>query len=160
MFLYNWQIREEWFRWCETISKEELTKKRIGGMGSIVHNLFHVFDCEQIWVNQMQGTSVIINDINEISSLNDVIEFSNQVKPVTKSFIKSYNSCAQDEVLVVQRKSGTTESFSYDKIIRHIIAHEIHHIGQISVWSREIGLKPVSSDLIFRDLIEKPPLSL
>ena len=158
MFLYNWQIREEWFRWCETISKEELTKKRTGGMGSIVHNLFHVIDCEQIWVNQMQGTSVIINDINEISNLNDVIEFSNQVKPITKSFIKSYNSCAQDEVLEVKRKNGTTESFSYDKIIRHIIAHEIHHIGQMSVWSREIGLKPVSSDLIFRDLIYKPPL--
>ena len=47
-FLYNWQIREEWFEWCETISLEELTKKRIGGMQSILHNLFHVIDCEQI----------------------------------------------------------------------------------------------------------------
>jgi uncharacterized damage-inducible protein DinB len=151
-FLYNWQIREEWFEWCETISHEELTKKRIGGMQSIIHNLFHVIDCEQIWINQMQGTPVIINDINKISSLNDVKTFSNLIKPVTQSFIKSYTSKAEDRILIVKRKNGTTKSISYDKIISHIISHEIHHIGQLSVWSREIGLKPVSSDLIFRNL--------
>jgi uncharacterized damage-inducible protein DinB len=152
MFKYNWQIREEWFKWCETISNEELIKKRIGGRGSIIHNLFHVIDCEQIWVNQMQGTPVIIKDINKVSSLNDVKSFSNLTKPLTQSFIKSYTSEAEDKVLVVKRKNGTTNLFSYEKIISHIISHEIHHVGQLSVWSREIGLKPVSSDLIFRDL--------
>ncbi|WP_243840759.1 DinB family protein [Paenisporosarcina antarctica] len=23
--------------------------------------------------------------------------------------------------------------------MRHVIAHEIHHVGQMSVWAREIG---------------------
>ena len=55
MLLYNWQIREEWVKWCEKILNEELMKKRIVGMGCIIHNLFHIIDCEQIWVNQMQG---------------------------------------------------------------------------------------------------------
>jgi len=55
--------------------------------------------------------------------------------------------------LVVKSRNGTTNSFSFDKIITHILSHEIHHIGQLSVWSRELGLKPVSSDLLFRDLI-------
>jgi uncharacterized damage-inducible protein DinB len=77
---------------------------------------------------------------------------SNLTKPVTQSFIKSYTSEAEDRILVGKSKNGTTKSFSYDKIISHISSHEIHHIGQLSVWSREIGLKPVSSDLIFRDL--------
>ena len=153
MFQYNWQIREDWFKWCETISYEELTRKRVGGMQSIIHNLFHVIDCEQIWVNQMQGTPVIIKDINSISSLNDVKTFSDLTKPVTEGFIKSHTFEAEDRILVVKSRNGTTNSFSYDKIITHILSHEIHHIGQLSVWSREIGLKPVSSDLLFRDLI-------
>lgn len=153
MFQYNWQIREDWFKWCETIPYEELTKKRMGGMQSIIHNLFHVIDCEQIWVNQMQGTSVIIKDINRISSLNDVKSFSNLTKPATESFIKSHTSESEDRTLVVKSRNGTTNSFTFDKIITHILSHEIHHIGQLSVWSREIGLKPVSSDLLFRDLI-------
>ena len=152
MIKFNWQIREEWFKWCESISNEELTKKRIGGMGSIIHNLFHVIDCEQIWVNKMQGKSVIIKEIEEVARLNDVKKFSTLIKPVTQDFLNSYISEAENKVLVVKRKNGSTNSISYEKIICHIISHEIHHIGQLSVWSREIGLKPVSSDLIFRDL--------
>jgi len=152
-FLYNWQIREEWFEWCETVSLEELMKKRIGGMQSILHNLFHVIDCEQIWINQMQGTPVIIKELNRISSLNDVRIFSDLTKSATEGFLKSHTSEVEDRILVVKSRNGTPKSFSYDKIITHIISHEVHHIGQLSVWSREIGLKPVSSDLLFRDLI-------
>ena len=153
MFLYNWQVRDDWFNWCETLSLEELRKKRVGGMGSFLYNLFHVIDCEQIWVNQMQGTPVIIKDINKISSLEEVKIFSEQTRKVTQNFIKSYTSEGKDKVLEKNNRNGTTNSFPYDKIIRHIVSHEIHHIGQLSVWSREIGLKPVSSDYIFRDLL-------
>ncbi|WP_419962604.1 DinB family protein [Psychrobacillus sp. BM2] len=88
MCLYNWQIREDWFIWCETISNEELMKKRIGGMSTILHNLFHVIDCEQIWVNQMQGTPVILKDINKVSTLEDVKVFSNLTNSVTLNFIQ------------------------------------------------------------------------
>lgn len=121
-------------------------------MGSVLHNLFHVIDCEQIWVNQMQGTPVIIKDINKISTLKDVKEFSNLTKTVTWNFLQAHISDAREKSLVTRSRNGTTKSLSFDKIICHIISHEIHHIGQLSVWSREIGIKPVSSDLIFRDL--------
>lgn len=153
MFLYNWQVRDDWFNWCETLSLEELRKKRVGGMGSFLHNLFHVIDCEQIWVNQMQGTPVIIKDINKISSLEEVKIFSEQTRKVTQNFIKSYTSEGKDKVLEKNNRNGTTKLFPYDKIIRHIVSHEIHHIGQLSVWSREIGLKAVSSDYIFREFL-------
>lgn len=36
--------------------------------------------------------------------------------------------------------------------MRHVIVHEIHHIGQISVWVRELGYEPVSANLIGRGL--------
>lgn len=153
MFMYNWQIREEWFEWCETLSTEELVKTRTGGMGSILHNLYHVIDCEQLWINQMQGTPVIENDIKNITTLNDVKTFSHLTKPVTLNFIKSFNMEDNEKVLVLKRKDGSANSLSYDKVLRHIFTHEIHHIGQISVWFRDIGLKPVSSDLVLRELV-------
>ncbi|WP_242221326.1 DinB family protein [Bacillus cereus group sp. BfR-BA-01380] len=153
LFQYNWQVRREWFKWCETISSEELTKKRTGGMGSIIHNLFHVIDCEQLWINQMQGTTAMNKDINTISSLSDVKIFSNITKPVTESFLEWYALDSNERILEVKSKNGNSFSFTYEKIIRHIITHEIHHIGQLSVWSREIGIKPVPSDLLTRNYV-------
>lgn len=36
--------------------------------------------------------------------------------------------------------------------MRHVIAHEIHHVGQLSVWAREMGRQPVTANLIGRGL--------
>lgn len=153
MFLYNWQIREEWFEWCDSLSNEELTKKRVGGMGSILYNLYHVIDCEQLWINQLQGTAVHVNDLNTITTLQEVMTFAARTQPETLHFFRSHPMEGPEKVLELKRKDGSIKSLPYGKVLRHISAHEIHHIGQLSVWSRETGLKPVSSDLIFRDLV-------
>ncbi|MFF2753129.1 DinB family protein [Psychrobacillus sp. NPDC058041] len=92
----------------------------------------------------------MIKDINTISNLNEVIEFSNKTKTNTLIFLQSYTSEIGKKIIEMKSKNGTTYSFSYDKIIRHVITHEVHHIGQLSIWSREIGIKPISSDLLFK----------
>ena len=149
MFQYNWQIRDEWFSWCKKIPYEDLTKKRPGGMGSILHNLYHVIDCEQIWVNQMNGTEVLVRDKNTITELEEVIKFSKVTKQLTEGFLKTWNP---KSTLERTTKSGETFIFTHEKIMRHIMAHEIHHIGQLSVWAREMDRKPISSDILFRTI--------
>lgn len=41
---------------------------------------------------------------------------------------------------------------SWGEIMRHVIAHEIHHIGQLSVWARQMGHKPITANVIGRGL--------
>lgn len=150
MFLYNWQVREDWFTWCESISEEELRAERVGGMGSILKTLSHVIDCELIWMNHMLEEPYIYSEKDSITKLDDVIKFSNFTKEITESFLRNWTGDYESKVVEINSRNGKTYSFTYGKIIRHIFSHEIHHIGQLSIWSREIGLKPVSSDLIFR----------
>ncbi|MCL6600684.1 MAG: hypothetical protein K6T81_18420 [Alicyclobacillus macrosporangiidus] len=38
------------------------------------------------------------------------------------------------------------------QILCHVIAHEIHHVGQLSIWARQIGREPVSTNLVGRRL--------
>ncbi|MBM7585497.1 putative damage-inducible protein DinB [Bacillus pakistanensis] len=155
LFYYNWQVREDWFKWCEKRFAEELVKERAGGMGSILKTLFHVIDCEQIWINQMKRTSVTQIDINSISTLQEVIEYSNFTKKQTEQFMREWNSNTEKKILEIKRRNGHLSSFSYGKIVKHIITHEVHHIGQLSVWSRQLGEKPVSSDLIYREFLSQ-----
>ncbi|MFS0688783.1 DinB family protein [Sporosarcina sp. 179-K 8C2 HS] len=152
LFKYNWQVRDEWVEWCESLPIEELTKIRIGGMGSILYNLFHVIDCEQIWINQLQETPVIQKNMKTITSLDEIKEYSRQTKKVSESFIKKFEKSDERRLFTFTSKSGENKQWTYDKVLYHIVTHEIHHIGQLSIWSREIGMKPISSDLIFRDI--------
>ena len=151
IFQYNWQVREDWFRWCETISEEELRKERTGGMKSILHNLYHVIDCEQLWINQLRQQPVIQKDIHSITRLAEIIDFANETKTATEEFLRNWTKEQEEKCLVIQSKTGQTYTFPYKKVLHHIITHEIHHIGQLSVWARELDQKPVSSDLITRD---------
>ena len=150
LFSYNWQVREEWFEWCRGIDQSELSKERSGGMGSILKNLFHVADCEQIWMNQLQGNPVMEKDIHTISTLDEVIGFSGMTRQQTEAFLSLWTPAYEMKEFNMTSKSGKTYSFSYKKVVQHVVTHEIHHIGQLSVWAREIGVKPISSDLIFR----------
>ncbi|MCC3376331.1 hypothetical protein LKX83_24965 [Cohnella sp. REN36] len=50
--------------------------------------------------------------------------------------------------------TGEWEYFKYGEIMRHVIAHEIHHIGQLSVWAREMGKQPITANLIRRGLFD------
>ncbi|SOC42663.1 DinB family protein [Ureibacillus acetophenoni] len=154
LFLYNWQIRDEWFKWCESLPVEELNKKRVGGMGSFLHTLYHVIDCEQIWVNQMMKEPVIQRNMQEVNTLSEVIDYSNEIKEKTRLFLLEFRNKenAKDQVLKINRKEKEPYRFPYEKVLLHICMHEVHHIGQLSIWARELNRKPVSSDILFRNI--------
>ncbi|WP_232310363.1 DinB family protein [Mesobacillus selenatarsenatis] len=150
MFLYNWQVREDWFNWCKSLSLGELQAERIGGMGSILKNLIHVIDCELLWINYMLEEPHDYPEKNSISNLDEVIRYSIFTKTITETFLRNLPNDYENKKIHINGKGGISYSFTYGKIIRHLITHEVHHIGQLSIWSREMELKPISSDLIVR----------
>jgi uncharacterized damage-inducible protein DinB len=151
LFRYNWQVRDDWFEWCNQRSSEELLKTRTGGMGSILHTIFHVINGEQIWLYQLMEIPVIEKDKESVRSIDEVREFSDLTRRTILPFLTEWTEEMNEQVLVIKKKNGHLINFPFKKVIQHIISHEIHHIGQLSIWSREMGIKPVNSDLIIRN---------
>lgn len=151
LFLYNWQVREDWLNWCQTISEEEFHKERIGGMKSIRETLIHIIDCELLWLNSLVEKPIIFENRTAINALSEICTYSDFVKSHTESFIEQLPSQYENNIIEVKRRDGTILHFTQKKILAHMMTHEIHHIGQLSIWARELGLKPISSDLIIRD---------
>ncbi|WP_449620657.1 DinB family protein [Robertmurraya sp. Marseille-Q9965] len=146
-FEYNWQVRDEWFEWCKQVPEEELLKKRVGGLGNILHTLIHIADVEYSWLYAIEGKVPVDVDFSEYETLEKVKEQSDKWHIEVREILRKYTG--QDEVVTVP---WNDEEYKKTEVIQHIIAHEIHHIGQLSVWAREIGLKPVSPNFIGRGL--------
>ena len=151
LFHYNWQVREDWIMWSQSLPEVEFHKERIGGMKSICETLIHIVDCELLWLNSMIEKGIVYEKRNRIINLNDIKAYSEFVKSQTKSFIEQLQSDYETQIVEVKRRDGTVLHFTQKKIIAHMITHEIHHIGQLSIWARELQLKPISSDLIIRN---------
>lgn len=148
VFYYNWKVRDQWFDWCNQISHEELTNPRVGGVGSILQTLYHVVEAEQSWIHSLEGTPKIQFEFHSQKSLEEIKEFSLLCRQRVEKFINDFSPEMEKSILRGTRRNGEQYVFTYGEVLRHIMIHEVHHMGQLSVWAREIGLKPVNSDFI------------
>ncbi|GIP17519.1 DNA damage-inducible protein DinB [Paenibacillus montaniterrae] len=150
LFQYNWKIRDEWFQCLELVPITELLKERNTGVGSIFKTLFHIIDVEYSWIRALQNKTDLIFDINEYKDINSLNVLSDELRIEVKEYIDNWSSNLEFEVVT---PSWIDRTYYKGEILRHIIVHEIHHTGQLSIWSKEIGMPVVSSNFIGRDLI-------
>lgn len=149
VFQYNWQVREDWFKWCEQLTVEELLRKRVGGVGSILETLFHIVDVEYSWICDLKGKEVDEQQFKDYQSIQKVKALSHLYNKDLEGFLQSWTEDLENKILKV---SWTDKEYKYGEVLRHVIVHEIHHIGQLSIWARELNLQPVSANLIGRGL--------
>ncbi|MGZ9697269.1 DinB family protein [Bacillus safensis] len=148
-FEYNWQVRDEWISWCHQLTTEELLQDRIGGVGSILYTLFHIMDVEYSWIRGIQGKEDVVLNFDDYKTLAKVKTLSTTLRHEIVEFLKSHLDEKQDRIVTVP---WDEDEYTKNEILHHIIAHEIHHIGQLSVWAREKELTPVSANFIGRKL--------
>jgi uncharacterized damage-inducible protein DinB len=156
LFRYNWMVREEWYRWCEELSEEELLRTRTGGVGSILQTLFHIVDVEWSWIRLLQGKPDFQESFDDYRSLEQVRILDSKFRPEVQNFVNNWDSTMENQLLYDTLPDGRVVTDTWGEVIRHVIIHEIHHIGQLSVWSREVGKKPVSANFIGRGLLSRP----
>lgn len=149
LFLYNWQIRHEWLNWCESISGDELLKQRTGGIGNILHTLVHIIDVEYSWIRGLKGFPDMEIPFEKYKSVQQVKELNNSLHEEVRLYISNWIEEMDHEKIKIV---WSDDLYTKGEIMRHIIAHEIHHIGQLSIWARELGKKPVSANFIGRNL--------
>jgi uncharacterized damage-inducible protein DinB len=149
LFQYNWQIRDEWFHQLKQIPENELLRARIGGVGSILETLYHIIDAEYSWIRGLMKKPDIEPNYNAYKDLKLVTGLSDHCRIEIKKFLESWTIELDNKKVTV---SWIEETYTYGEILRHLIAHEIHHIGQLSIWAKELDLKIVSASFIGRGL--------
>lgn len=151
LFYYNWQIRDEWFQVLEKIPAIELLRDRHAGVGSIFKTIFHIIDVEYSWIRVVKNESDITFQFEDYNDLKLLRILSEKIRAEIKEFIDNWSNEMEFETVT---PSWMNKTFFKGEILRHILVHEIHHIGQLSIWSKELGITVVSSNFIGRELME------
>lgn len=149
LFQYNWQVRDEWFLLCRSLTKDQLIEQHVGGMGSILKTFFHIVEVEYSWIRVLQGEPDIILEFKDYMELELLQKLSAELHPKISSFLENWSNELEAKPALA---SWTNESFTQGEILRHILVHEIHHVGQLSIWAKELGLPVISTNFIGRGL--------
>lgn len=151
LFRYNWKVREESFEQFAGLSEDLLLQERQGGVGSILKTFFHILDVECSWMQAVHGDKISEPDFEQYQSLDSVRELSKNYQGIVLGHLSKWTPEEEFRTVSVPWSS---ETYYYGEVLRHIIAHEIHHIGQLSVWAKQLGLKAVSVNYIGRGFLE------
>ncbi|AZN39444.1 DinB family protein [Paenibacillus albus] len=151
LFQYNWLVRDEWFRLLETVPEKELAKKQLAGVGSFLDTMLHIIDVEYSWFRTIVKKPDIQFDPAEYGSLAAIKALSDKLRPEIEAVLDGW-SHEQDGELV-SPSWQEQQFYRKDEIWHHMIVHEIHHIGQFSVWAKELGVKSASANFIGRGLL-------
>ena len=152
-FRYNWMVREQWYEWCEDVTYDELIQHQTGGVGSILHTLFHIIDVEWSWIRVLQGKSDFQESFENYKTLEEVRSLDNQFRTEVKEFVEAWHESMEKRPFLDPQPDGSIAIDTWGEVMRHVIAHQIHHMGQLSIWAREVGRKPVSANVIGKGLI-------
>lgn len=121
----------------------------LSGVGSVLETLFHIVDVEYSWISALQGKEDNEPQFKDYQSIQKVKALSDVYKRELEDFLQEWSSTVECKIL---KASWTDKTYTYGEVLRHVIVHEIHHIGQLSIWARELNLQPVSANLIGRGL--------
>jgi len=124
-----------------------LIKDRTGGVGSILYTFFHIIGVKYSWLRGIQGKVDIVVEFAEYDKPEKVKSLSDSLRNEIAEFLNKNSDELKDKVVCVP---WDEDKYTVEEILHHIIAHEIHHIGQLSIWSRELELNPVPANFIGR----------
>ncbi|MCR8993560.1 DinB family protein [Brevibacillus laterosporus] len=150
-FQYNWQVRDEWLEWCKQLTTEELMMNQVGGVDNILNTLLHIIDVEYSWIRAIRGEQDVALQCEDYHTIEKVKSLSDTCRTEHEGFLKTDVHVLLNTIVIVPWDQGR---FTVREILHHVIAHEIHHIGQLSVWARELHKQPVSASFLGRIYLE------
>jgi uncharacterized damage-inducible protein DinB len=155
-FKYNWMVRDEYFSLLKNVPTHELTQKRTGGLGNILVTLFHIIEVEHNWISDLKGVPILDLKFSAYeNNLNGLIELSQKLQSDIQEYLEQWDDRLAFQELKITEDWGQVHC-TYGEVLRHIIAHEVHHIGQLSIWMRVLGIEPPSANFIHRGIMLNP----
>jgi uncharacterized damage-inducible protein DinB len=149
LFQYNQWADRRMVEACSALTNEQFTRDLGSSFRSVRDTLVHLYGAEWVWNERIEGRSpaslVAGTGFPDLASVRTKLEEMD-------SFYIDYVSrlTPQDLERVIQYKSFAGDEFSNPlwQTLHQLTNHASYHRGQIITLLRQLGAKPVTTDLI------------
>jgi uncharacterized damage-inducible protein DinB len=134
---------------CASLSNEQFTRNLGSSFSSVRDTVVHLYGAEWVWNERFQGRSpstlVSGGGYPDLSSIRAKLEEMDQY------YIDFVGKLTQQDLdRVIRYKSFAGDEFSNPlwQSLHQVSNHATYHRGQVVTMLRQLGVKPVSTDLI------------
>lgn len=133
---------------CSPLSPPQFTRNLASSFPSVRDTLAHIMFAEWLWLERWQGRSPSGPPPGEFPDLASIRAHWQKIETDLLKFVHDFPTA--DLVRVVEYRNTKAHAFSnpMSEMLQHLINHGTYHRGQITTLLRQLGVAPLSTDLI------------
>ena len=134
---------------CSSLSDEQFTCDLGSSFRSVRDTLSHVCEVEWLWLERWLGRSP--SSFRPGSDFPNFESLRRRWQEVETSLIGYVSALKSEDIArVIEHKTtkGVPQAAPLWQMLQHLVNHGTYHRGQITTLLRQLGAKPVGTDLI------------
>jgi uncharacterized damage-inducible protein DinB len=149
LFQYNQWADQRMLDACSSLTNEQFTRDLGSSFRSVRDTLAHIYGAEWVWNERIEGRSPASHVTG--AAFPDLASVRVKLEEMDSFFIEYVSRLTpQDLERVIHYKSFAGEEFSNPiwQTLHQLTNHASYHRGQLTTLLRQLGAKPVTTDLI------------
>jgi uncharacterized damage-inducible protein DinB len=139
-------------RAAATLSEDDFKRDMKSSHGGVRGTLTHTMGAEWIWLERWKGTSPPRGiDEGEFPTIVALRERWMAIEEHRASWFANLSEAAVAEVLAYKTMDGRPYEGPLWQLVQHVVNHSTYHRGQVITMLRQLGAKPVSTDMVIWD---------
>jgi uncharacterized damage-inducible protein DinB len=149
LFQYNAWADRRLLDACAALTNEQFTRNLGSSFSSVRDTVAHLYGAEFVWNERIQGRSP--TSLVSGAGFPDLASVRAKLEEMDQFYIDYVSKLTQQDLDRIMRyKTFSGEEFSNPlwQSLHQLTNHASYHRGQIVTMLRQLGVKPVSTDLI------------
>jgi uncharacterized damage-inducible protein DinB len=134
---------------CAPLTAEQFTRDLGSSFRSVRDTLVHICGAEWSWLERWHGrTPTAIPGPADYPDFESVRRRWTEVERNLLDYVASLSQEDVQRVIAFKTLAGQPNTLPLGQCLQHLANHSTYHRGQITVFLRQLGAKPIGTDLI------------
>lgn len=148
MLEYTAWANERVLEAAAALSTEAFLRDMGNSFPSVRDTLAHILGAEWVWLRRWQGESpTTFAGAGELTTLPRLKDRYAAVERERRAFVEALPEARLAEPFTYRDMAGNSHSLLLVQSLQHVVNHGTYHRGQVTTLIRQLGAKPVSTDL-------------
>jgi uncharacterized damage-inducible protein DinB len=135
---------------CAALNEEQFTRDLGSSYRSVRDTLVHIMLVEWLWLERWHGRSPTSYAANaEFPNHESVRARWSEIERDLLDYVASLTSEEVQRVVHHKTTAGVLQAQPLWQMLQHLVNHGTYHRGQVATMLRQLGAKPIATDLIF-----------
>lgn len=149
LFAYDAWANRRMLDTCAALSQEQFTRDLGSSFRSVRDTLAHIMGAEWLWLERFHGRShASIPSADQYPDLASLRTRWTQFESELLSYVNGLSIADLERSFDYKDTKGTPHSNLLWQTLQHLANHGTYHRGQVTTLLRQLGAKPISTDMI------------